>query len=779
MLSSSWRSRRALACAAAAALALACGGDSTAPATVAKVTINGAPSAPTLVGTSFQLSAVAADDRGAELTGRQITWSSSDESVATVTSTGSVTGAGPGEATITASAGGKSGSADVEFRVGGALGTDGGTIAVLGGAVSLAVPIGGLTQPSVILFQSMPAAPPDVRLADNNAYEISPGALTFAKPAGLSLKYDRARLPSGLSERTLLLGMLSGNVWTPVAGSGVDPSRLVVVGSITRGGIYAILSANVDHIALLGAPAAGRLYIGQSAQLSAVAYDAANNTLAGRPVTWVSSDPNALTVSGSGRITAVTPGTATITATIEGKTASTTIQSQLVPISTIAVTPANVALYVGGQSRLTVTLEDSAGGTLIGRTVTWSSSDEQKATVDATGNVTAVSGGTVTITASAEGKSATAHVAALPRVVADWSQAAEWTTFQGNASHTGYVAAAVDPLVFRELWVKSPFGTDPLNPVTAGGGNVLVSLSSFGGHMLASLDAATGAAKWSYDFGSVSSVDPPAYDNGTAYVQTGGQGDSFLWGFDANTGAIRFRSAYGNQWYRYYAPTIVGQTAYIAGGYYGGMYAYDATDGARKWFAELNQYDLFTPAVRDGHVYAYTGSNAPKLTVVNASTGVLEYEIPDPHFEWNGWSMNVAPTLGDADDLLATQNGRLISFDLAGRRIKWEQKAAFTGNVTVAGGMLYVVNGGQIEARRESDGSLAWLWIAPDGAITAPAIVTKNLVFVSTAANTYALDLESQAMVWSYRGGGQLALSKDGVLYIAQQSGKLAAIKVR
>ena len=766
-----------------AALSLACGGDghgTAPPAPVARVVVSGAPTGPTLVGNSFQLTASPEDEHGTALPDRPVTWSSSDALVATVTTAGLVSAVGPGRATISAASGGQTGSAAFDFRVGGALGVDGGTIAVLGGAFTLSVPNGALAQAAVIMVQPTSPVPSDPRIADGKAYQLSPDALTFARPASLTLKYDRSRLPTGLSEASLLVGVLTGGAWAPVAGSTADPSSASVTGAIAHAGIYAVLSANVDHVVLLGAPALGRLYVGQSAQLTSVPYDAANNPLAGRPVTWLSSNTTAVTVSGTGRVTAIAPGSATITVTIEGKSASTTIESLLVPVSTVTVVPQAFAIYAGQHVQLVATLKDSAGGVLSGRTVTWTSSAEQTASVDAGGTVTGVAGGTATITATSEGKSGTARITVLPKVVADWSQAAEWTTYQGNASHTGFVVATVDPLVFRELWVTSPLGAGALNPVTAGDGNVMVStVAYFGKQLLAVLDASTGVAKWSYDFGGIHSVDPPAYDNGTVYVQTGGHGDSFLWGFDANTGVIRFRSAYENQWSTYYAPVIVGQTVYFAGGYYGGMYAYSATDGAKKWFAQLNQYDQFTPAVRDGLVYAYTGDYSPKVTVVNATTGAVAYEIPDPHFSWNGWSMNVSPVLGDANDLLATQGGRLISFDLTGRQVKWEQTSNFSGNVTAAGGMLYVVNSGQIEARRESDGTLAWLWIPPDGAPFGTTIVTNNLLFVSTAANTYAIDLASHIPVWSYHAGGFLALSKQGLLLIAQQNGKIAAIKVQ
>ena len=65
------------------------------------------------VGETQQLTATPRDQSGAPLAGRSIAWASSEETVASVSSTGLVTAIGEGSATITASSGGKSGSASV------------------------------------------------------------------------------------------------------------------------------------------------------------------------------------------------------------------------------------------------------------------------------------------------------------------------------------------------------------------------------------------------------------------------------------------------------------------------------------------------------------------------------------------------------------------------------------------------------------------------------------------------------------------------------------------
>jgi outer membrane protein assembly factor BamB len=46
-------------------------------------------------------------------------------------------------------------------------------------------------------------------------------------------------------------------------------------------------------------------------------------------------------------------------------------------------------------------------------------------------------------------------------------------------------------------------------------------------------------------------------------------------------------------------------------------------------------------------------------------------------------------------------------------------------------------------------------------------LITDNLVIVSTNLTTYAIDRATHRAVWSYPAAGNLALSRNGVLYIA------------
>src|SRR5205814_10611845 len=83
---------------------------------VSSVTVTPA-SANVPVGQTVQLTATPKDANGNPLTGRMVTWSSSNNSVASVTSSGLVSGGAAGSATITATSEGQSGTASITVTV--------------------------------------------------------------------------------------------------------------------------------------------------------------------------------------------------------------------------------------------------------------------------------------------------------------------------------------------------------------------------------------------------------------------------------------------------------------------------------------------------------------------------------------------------------------------------------------------------------------------------------------------------------------------------------------
>ena len=127
-----------------------------------------------------------------------------------------------------------------------------------------------------------------------------------------------------------------------------------------------------------------------------------------KSVTWESSASGVATVS-NGVVTAVTPGTATITVTTEdGGFTDTCEVTVTVPVTGVALDKTSLSLEVGDTAQLTATVKpDNATN----KNVTWSSSAPSIAMVDANGKVTAVGTGTAQITVTTADGSFTAACA--------------------------------------------------------------------------------------------------------------------------------------------------------------------------------------------------------------------------------------------------------------------------------------------------------------------------------------------------------------------------------
>jgi len=285
---------RAIAIAAGAGISIGClandatepnGGGAVGPRPVASVSVTPA-TASLPVGATLQLAAVPEDSAGGALTGRPVTWASSDIDVASVSTSGRVTAGAAGSATVTATSEGKAGSATVTVTL------------------------------------------------------------------------------------------------VPVA-------------------------------AVVVSPATAALPVGGTVQLTVTLSDANDNTLTGRPVAWSTSAPTVATVSRSGLVTGKAAGSATITATSEGKTGSAAVTVTLVPVASVVVSPATLTLPVGSAAQLIVTLKDASGRTLTGRPVAWTSSAPTVATVSPSGLVTANAVGAATLTATSEGRSGTSALTVL------------------------------------------------------------------------------------------------------------------------------------------------------------------------------------------------------------------------------------------------------------------------------------------------------------------------------------------------------------------------------
>lgn len=363
------------------------------------------------------------------------------------------------------------------------------------------------------------------------------------------------------------------------------------------------------------------------------------------------------------------------------------------------------------------------------------------------------------------------------------SGAGAWSTFQGNAAHTGVVSANVDPANFSRRFSWSGYVTN----VAIEEGRVF----AVSGGTLSAISESSGTVLWSAPLGTFS-ANPPAVAGGKVYVTSLDGAEDHLWIFDAATGTQLSRTTLTVQQSSFsqtgtLAPVVSNSKVYATGGLYGGLSRLDAATGLTDWTVTTPLYDQWTPAVDADQVYAYAGN---RLEVVRVQDGSSVVSIDDAGFSSTTTAMYAAPVLSGSDvyvtQFSGTVTGRLLDFDVAGGALRWQVSGTFSSNPVISDGVLYVVNGAELEARSATTGARLWGWASPEGFGRSgqsgdihSLVIVGRLIFVSTGASTHAVNIDTRRSVWSHSASGSLAVSSNGVLYIAStHSSSLIAINL-
>ena len=336
-----------------------------------------------------------------DATHKTVTWSSDNTDVATVADDGTVTAVGKGTATITAAAAnGKSATCTVTVIV---------PIAVTGvklNKTGTALEINGATETLTVTFEPSDATDKTIIWSSDNTSVATVDNNGVVTPGVAGYACITATATNGTEDKS----------------DDQTATCLVRVFHIIDG-------------VTLDKPTA-TLYVGGATEQLTATVSPENATF--KYVTWSSDNTSVATVDKYGIVTAVSLGTANITVTATNDTPETTDDKTatcvvtVAPLSVERVSP-NVAattLFVGDTETLTAAVEPANA---TDQTVTWSSSDESVATVDAYGVVTAVAAGEATITATAtngefESKTATVTVSVL----------ASAGTYQASVGTDGY-----------------------------------------------------------------------------------------------------------------------------------------------------------------------------------------------------------------------------------------------------------------------------------------------------------------------------------------------------
>lgn len=228
-----------------------------------------------------------------------VTWSSSDQTRATVDNTGLVTTVSGGDVTISASAGGKTGTFDINIQY----------------------PVGSVTvssAPSSIRQEG--TVDLDATLRDTENQPAFGRSVTWTSSNTSIATVNSSGVVSGVSDGTVTITAtsegVSGSTQVTVAGAPLVSSVSVSPGNPFRG-------------------------VGQTVQMSHTSRAASGNTIAGTTAAWTSGNTAVATVDANGLVTVVGAGTATITATVdngEGQNVTGTSTIEAAPVLTNGAT---------------------------------------------------------------------------------------------------------------------------------------------------------------------------------------------------------------------------------------------------------------------------------------------------------------------------------------------------------------------------------------------------------------------------------------------------------
>ena len=312
---------------------------------------------------------------GKVITDASVSWQSSGPPVATVDRTGLVTAADNGSAYIVAVAGDARDSARVTVRQ---------------RSVSLRIsPAGSLR---------LEALGDTVRLTaevlDPNGRPITGAPVDWVAADTAILAVDREGLVTAVGNGTTTVHATSGSLADSL------PAEVEQVPARVR------ISPADDPLSFAS--------LGDTVRLSAEVLDSNGHPVAGVPVTWSISDTSVAAIDRDGLVTARGNGSATVSASTEGVTGTTRVEVDQVPVIIEVHSPSDL-LAIGDSVQVTARGFDAGGSLIEDAAFTWTASDTTVATVDSDGWVHALAEGSVEITATLKGLSASvALTAATP-----------------------------------------------------------------------------------------------------------------------------------------------------------------------------------------------------------------------------------------------------------------------------------------------------------------------------------------------------------------------------
>lgn len=183
--------------------------------------------------------------------------------------------------------------------------------------------------------------------------------------------------------------------------SAVKPGKAVITAKSQEKSAKINLTVTPPSLATLTLePPTATLEHGDSLKLSYSAVDVRNTTRKDLSLKWSSSDSSVASVSASGKIEAVGPGKAKISASSEGKSAVMEVTVKPVELVKLTLTPESGTIAPGEGKQFQIIGIDPKKREVKNPQVSWNVKNSAIASVNATGIVTGIGEGTTQITAS-------------------------------------------------------------------------------------------------------------------------------------------------------------------------------------------------------------------------------------------------------------------------------------------------------------------------------------------------------------------------------------------
>jgi len=370
------------------------------PETPTSITIN--PPALTLRRTNTrQLAAVARSASQTVITGVTFRWTSSNTAVATVDASGNVIAQTAGTVNITADVNNVFGASQITVTE---------------------IPIGACA-----------LAPTTYKVTTGQS--VQPALTLRDTASGLLTNLGRPIAWVSDNENVATVST-TGLITTRKAGVAKISASSVEYPAVTCATMVTVVDPRIVQVVIT--PRTGSLRLSIPRGLGVTLLDSVNNTIPiGRIVTWSTNTPTVAQISQAGIVTGISLGTARIIATSEGVADTVSFPVTAIPVGNITVTPVQATIFEGQTVQITATVIDSAGTTVTNRPVEWLTSDPTRATVSATGRVTAINAGVVNIGVTTEGRLAQSTVI-IQQIPADTIVVATNTIAMKTANQTAF-----------------------------------------------------------------------------------------------------------------------------------------------------------------------------------------------------------------------------------------------------------------------------------------------------------------------------------------------------